>query len=92
MGVEYFFKLDGKTKEEKINKFRNSTKRIFTEHMITEYVNSINNNGTPNIEKGSKIKKGYEFLIKSNYIFGGIIILIIILSLIEYLIVIKVIW
>ena len=61
IGVEYFFKKDDITQEEKIDKFRNATKKRFTEHMIKEYINSINKNVTRNIEKGGKIKKGYDF-------------------------------
>jgi hypothetical protein len=53
--------------------------------MIKEYINSINKNGTRNMEKGGKIKKGYDFLIYSVFVFGGILVSIIILFLIEYL-------
>jgi hypothetical protein len=84
MGVEYFFRNDGKSHEEKINQFRDSSKREFIEHMIKEYINSINKNGTSNVERGKLIKNGYGYLIKSVIAFGFTLVLVIIYSIIYY--------
>jgi hypothetical protein len=75
VGAKYFFKKDKNiTTEEKINKFRYTSKKKFTEYMIEHYLDCIKDNSESNEKKALLIRIGHYLLTISICLFGILLI------------------